>query len=81
MLINVERKFFDFLFTLFQREDTSYPKLDFSVAELQARFRSQLFMEQANTITIDSVEAIKPVTEHMARTVRGSLSFMRIYTS
>ncbi|MCI4383510.1 hypothetical protein PGIGA_G00027250 [Pangasianodon gigas] len=50
-----------------QREETSYPKLDFSVAELQERFRRQLAMEQANTITIDSVEAIKPVTEHMAR--------------
>ncbi|MCJ8737740.1 hypothetical protein PDJAM_G00027500 [Pangasius djambal] len=50
-----------------QREETSYPKLDFSVAELQERFRRQLAMEQANTITIDSVEAIKPFTEHMAR--------------
>ncbi|XP_053490476.1 DNA-directed RNA polymerase, mitochondrial [Ictalurus furcatus] len=50
-----------------EREETSYPKLDFSVAELQERFRRQLAMEQANTITIDSVEAIKPVTEHMAR--------------
>ncbi|XP_027025575.2 DNA-directed RNA polymerase, mitochondrial isoform X1 [Tachysurus fulvidraco] len=50
-----------------QRENASYPKLDFSVAELQERFRHQLAIEQANTITIDSVEAIKPVTEHMAR--------------
>lgn len=44
------------------------------MAELQDRFRHQLAMEQANTITIDSVEAIKPVTEHMTRMVRGSLS-------
>ncbi|KAG7327569.1 hypothetical protein KOW79_009175 [Hemibagrus wyckioides] len=50
-----------------QRENTSYPKLDFTVAELQRRFRHQLAMEQANTITINSVEAMKPVTEHMAR--------------
>ncbi|XP_053369453.1 DNA-directed RNA polymerase, mitochondrial [Clarias gariepinus] len=50
-----------------KREGTTYPKLDFSMAELQERFRRQLTMEQANTVTIDSVEAIKPVTEHMAR--------------
>ncbi|XP_060797384.1 DNA-directed RNA polymerase, mitochondrial [Neoarius graeffei] len=50
-----------------KREESSYPKLDFNVAELQKRFRRQLAMEQANTITIDSVEAMKPVTEHMAR--------------
>lgn len=56
-----------------QREEASYPKLDFRVAELQERFRRQLAMEQANTITIDSVEAIKPVTRHMARMVGCSL--------
>ncbi|KAI5101019.1 DNA-directed RNA polymerase, mitochondrial isoform X1 [Silurus meridionalis] len=51
-----------------KRREASYPKLDFSVSDLQERFRRQLAMEQANTVTIDSVEAIKPVSEHMART-------------
>lgn len=69
------------LFTLFQREGTSYPKLDFSVAELQKRFRRQLAMELASTVTIDSVEAIKPVTERMARMVRGSLLFIHMHTN
>lgn len=72
---------YDALFTLFQRENASYPKLDFSVAELQERFRHQLAIEQANTITIDSVEAIKPVTEHMARMVRGCLLFIHMHTN
>lgn len=48
------------------------------MAELQERFRRQLTMEQANTVTIDSVEAIKPVTEHMARMVRDFLLFIQI---
>ncbi|XP_076880297.1 DNA-directed RNA polymerase, mitochondrial [Brachyhypopomus gauderio] len=50
-----------------QREGSRYPKLDFSLQELRERFCRQLAMEQANTVTINSVEAIKPVTEHMAR--------------
>ncbi|KAJ8383546.1 hypothetical protein AAFF_G00219260 [Aldrovandia affinis] len=44
-----------------------YPKLDMGVAELRDRFGQQLRMEQADTVTIDSVEASKPVTERMAR--------------
>lgn len=50
-----------------QRSDHQYPKLDFTQEELQERFKLQLDMEQACTTTIDSVEAAKPVTEHMAR--------------
>ncbi|XP_068581990.1 LOW QUALITY PROTEIN: DNA-directed RNA polymerase, mitochondrial [Cebidichthys violaceus] len=50
-----------------QRSDHQYPKLDFTQEELQERFRLQLSMEQACTVTIDSVEAAKPVTEHMAK--------------
>ncbi|NXK29517.1 RPOM protein, partial [Arenaria interpres] len=40
----------------------SYPKLDFSVQELQERFQQQLQMELDNTITIKSVEATRPLT-------------------
>ncbi|NXH68126.1 RPOM protein, partial [Hydrobates tethys] len=40
----------------------SYPKLDFSVQELQERFQQQLEMELANTVTIESVESTKPLT-------------------
>ncbi|KAM9618918.1 DNA-directed RNA polymerase, mitochondrial [Morphnus guianensis] len=40
----------------------SYPKLDFSVQELQERFQQQLEMELNNTITIESVESTKPLT-------------------
>ncbi|NXU37685.1 RPOM protein, partial [Drymodes brunneopygia] len=40
----------------------SYPKLDFSVKELKERFQQQLEMELKNTVTIDSVEAAKPLT-------------------
>lgn len=47
-----------------------YPKLDFSLKELRDRFSLQLAMEKATTITIDSVEALKPVTDHMAKMVR-----------
>ncbi|KAG7488005.1 hypothetical protein MATL_G00029600 [Megalops atlanticus] len=50
-----------------ERDSVNYPKLDFSLAELQERFSRQLAMEQADTITIESVEALKPVTEHMAK--------------
>ncbi|KAJ8277301.1 hypothetical protein GJAV_G00073730 [Gymnothorax javanicus] len=50
-----------------ERDVVDYPKMDFSLAELQEKFGLQLAMEQADTITIDSVEAIKPVTESMAR--------------
>ncbi|NXW24397.1 RPOM protein, partial [Circaetus pectoralis] len=40
----------------------SYPKLDFSVQELQECFQQQLEMELNNTITIESVESTKPLT-------------------
>ncbi|NXJ02685.1 RPOM protein, partial [Psophia crepitans] len=40
----------------------SYPKLDFSVQELQERFQQQLEMELNNTVTIKSVESTKPLT-------------------
>ncbi|NWU84746.1 RPOM protein, partial [Onychorhynchus coronatus] len=53
----------------------SYPKLDFSVKELQERFQQQLEMELSNTITIKSVEAAKPPTPQAvkARELLGSL--------
>uniref|UniRef100_A0A3Q3N908 DNA-directed RNA polymerase n=1 Tax=Mastacembelus armatus TaxID=205130 RepID=A0A3Q3N908_9TELE len=50
-----------------QRADHHYPKLDFTQEELQERFKRQLSMEQACTVTIDSVEAAKTVTENMAK--------------
>ncbi|XP_054909267.1 DNA-directed RNA polymerase, mitochondrial [Poeciliopsis prolifica] len=49
------------------REHHTYPKLDFTQDELRRRFQSQLSMEQACTVTIDSVEAMKPVTEKMVK--------------
>ncbi|KTG04718.1 hypothetical protein cypCar_00027975, partial [Cyprinus carpio] len=49
------------------REGSTYPKLDFSLKELRDRFSLQLAMEKATTITIDSVETLKPVTENMAK--------------
>ncbi|KAF1431823.1 DNA-directed RNA polymerase, mitochondrial, partial [Spheniscus magellanicus] len=39
-----------------------YPKLDFTVQELQERFQQQLEMELENTVTIESVESTKPLT-------------------
>ncbi|KAG7513818.1 DNA-directed RNA polymerase, mitochondrial [Solea senegalensis] len=50
-----------------QRADHQYPKLDFTQAELQERFQRQLSVEQACTVTIDSVETAKPVTENMTK--------------
>ncbi|XP_056112408.1 DNA-directed RNA polymerase, mitochondrial [Rhinichthys klamathensis goyatoka] len=50
-----------------EREGATYPKLDFSLKDLQDRFSLQLAMEKATTATIDSVEALKPVTDHMAK--------------
>ncbi|NXJ70540.1 RPOM protein, partial [Rostratula benghalensis] len=53
----------------------SYPKLDFSMQELQERFQQQLEMELDNTITIESVEATKPLTPEAikARELLGTL--------
>uniref|UniRef100_A0A674DYG5 DNA-directed RNA polymerase n=1 Tax=Salmo trutta TaxID=8032 RepID=A0A674DYG5_SALTR len=45
--------------------DAKYPKMAFSLEELRERFSRQLSIEQASTITIHSVEAMKPVTSHM----------------
>ncbi|CAB1324425.1 unnamed protein product, partial [Coregonus sp. 'balchen'] len=42
------------------RVDAKYPKMAFSLDELRERFSRQLSMEQASTITIHSVEAMKP---------------------
>ncbi|NXL40006.1 RPOM protein, partial [Glaucidium brasilianum] len=39
-----------------------YPKLDFSVQELQERFQQQVELELDNTVTIESVESTKPLT-------------------
>ncbi|XP_019936903.2 DNA-directed RNA polymerase, mitochondrial [Paralichthys olivaceus] len=55
-----------------QREDHHYPKLDLTKEELLQGFERQLDVEQACTVTIDSVEAAKPVTENMAK-MRGLL--------
>lgn len=52
-----------------QRDNHQYPKLDFTRDELQERFKFQLSIEKACTVTIDSVEAAKPVTENMAKMV------------
>ncbi|CAB1331493.1 unnamed protein product [Coregonus sp. 'balchen'] len=43
-----------------ERADAKYPKLAFNLEELRERFSRQLSMEQASTITIHSVEAMKP---------------------
>ncbi|NXM71945.1 RPOM protein, partial [Serilophus lunatus] len=53
----------------------SYPKLDFSVKDLQERFQQQVEMELNNTISIDSVEATKPLTPKAikARELLGTL--------
>ncbi|NXO73648.1 RPOM protein, partial [Phainopepla nitens] len=53
----------------------SYPKLDFSMKELQECFRQQLEMELKNTVTIESVEAAKPLTPQAvkARELLGTL--------
>uniref|UniRef100_A0A3B3WWZ9 DNA-directed RNA polymerase n=1 Tax=Poecilia mexicana TaxID=48701 RepID=A0A3B3WWZ9_9TELE len=49
------------------RDHHTYPKLDFTQEDLQRRFQHQLSVEQACTVTIDSVEAMKPVTENMVK--------------
>ncbi|XP_063057462.1 DNA-directed RNA polymerase, mitochondrial [Engraulis encrasicolus] len=50
-----------------ERATAEYPKLAFSVEDLRQRFSQQLAMEGASTVTIDSVEALKPVTPLMAK--------------
>nr|XP_033937151.1 DNA-directed RNA polymerase, mitochondrial [Pseudochaenichthys georgianus] len=60
-----------------QRSDHRYPKLDFSQEELQQRFKKQLTIEQDCTITIDSVEANKPITKNIAK-MRKLLADQRV---
>ncbi|XP_067824461.1 DNA-directed RNA polymerase, mitochondrial [Heptranchias perlo] len=57
-------------------EPVKYPKLDLCVEELKERFDRQLSKEQADTITFDSVEATKPITEKMKR-MRKRLADLR----
>ncbi|XP_077110224.1 DNA-directed RNA polymerase, mitochondrial isoform X1 [Ranitomeya variabilis] len=54
----------------------SYSKMGFTVSELQERFEEQLKTESSETVTINSVEAVKPV--HKERTkARQVLNSMR----
>ncbi|KAM3937317.1 DNA-directed RNA polymerase, mitochondrial [Leptodactylus fuscus] len=41
----------------------SYPKMGFTVSDLQERFEEQLKIESCEAVTINSVEAVKPVHE------------------
>ncbi|XP_075062200.1 DNA-directed RNA polymerase, mitochondrial [Mixophyes fleayi] len=54
---------------------TSYPKMDFTESYLQEKFEEQLKFESCETVTINSVEAIKPVTKERikARAVLADL--------
>ncbi|XP_078054386.1 DNA-directed RNA polymerase, mitochondrial [Mustelus asterias] len=57
-------------------EPVKYPKLHLCVQEMKERFDRQLSKEQADTITIDSVEVTKPITEKMKR-MRNRLADLR----
>ncbi|XP_067872329.1 DNA-directed RNA polymerase, mitochondrial isoform X2 [Heterodontus francisci] len=57
-------------------EPVKYPKLDLCLEELKERFERQLSKEQADTISIDSVEVTKPITEKMKR-MRNRLADLR----
>ncbi|XP_040273449.1 DNA-directed RNA polymerase, mitochondrial [Bufo bufo] len=46
---------------------TSYPKMGFTVSDLQERFEEQLKTESCETVTINSVEASKPVNEERVK--------------
>ncbi|CAJ0952034.1 unnamed protein product [Ranitomeya imitator] len=48
----------------------SYSKMGFTVSELQERFEEQLKIESSETVTINSVEAVKPVHEERTKAVR-----------
>ncbi|XP_077331751.1 DNA-directed RNA polymerase, mitochondrial isoform X2 [Lithobates pipiens] len=52
-----------------------YPKMDFTMTDLQEWFEEQLKIESCDTVTINTVEAIKPVTDAKmkARAVLDSL--------
>lgn len=55
---------------LLQEKMVLYPKLDFSMQELQERFQQQVEMELDNTITIDSVESTKSLTPQAEKAVK-----------
>ncbi|KAM9329549.1 DNA-directed RNA polymerase, mitochondrial [Gastrophryne carolinensis] len=61
-----------------KRPQASYPKMDFTVHDLQNRFEEQLKIESCDTITINSVEAIKPVTDSKLK-ARVVLAGLRTY--
>nr|XP_033811524.1 DNA-directed RNA polymerase, mitochondrial [Geotrypetes seraphini] len=44
-----------------------YPKLDFSLQDLQERFQRQLESEKSDSIVIKSIEAIKPLTKKQVK--------------
>ncbi|KAM4810249.1 DNA-directed RNA polymerase, mitochondrial [Rhinophrynus dorsalis] len=54
----------------------SYPKLDFTLSELQRRFEQQLQTESCDTLTINSVEAAKPVSKERMK-ARALLDALR----
>lgn len=60
------------------RGEATYPKLPFSHTELQERFKQQLALEQACTVTIQSVEGSKLVTPHAAK-MRALLAEQRFH--
>uniref|UniRef100_A0A663N2C4 DNA-directed RNA polymerase n=1 Tax=Athene cunicularia TaxID=194338 RepID=A0A663N2C4_ATHCN len=63
--------------TFYSRKTTMpYPKLDFSVQELQERFQQQLEMELNNTVTVESVESTKPLTPQATK-ARNMLDTLR----
>ncbi|KAM5192630.1 DNA-directed RNA polymerase, mitochondrial isoform 2-T2 [Mantella aurantiaca] len=59
----------------YKSPSSAYPKMDFTVSELQGWFEEQLKIESRDTITINSVEALKPVSDSKmkARAVLASL--------
>ncbi|KAF7237044.1 DNA-directed RNA polymerase, mitochondrial [Varanus komodoensis] len=59
-----------------KKNDVSYPKLNFTVQELQEKFQKQLAMESSDTVAIDSVEAGKPVTNYVVQ-ARKQLATLR----
>ncbi|XP_015285247.1 PREDICTED: DNA-directed RNA polymerase, mitochondrial [Gekko japonicus] len=59
-----------------KEKPVSYPKLEFTAQELRERFREQLQLEASNMVTIDSVEADKPLTEQAVK-ARELLAVLR----
>ncbi|XP_066492068.1 DNA-directed RNA polymerase, mitochondrial [Tiliqua scincoides] len=50
-----------------QERPSSYPKLDLTAEDLRGRFRKQLELEASDTVTIDSVEIAKPLTDRAVK--------------